>query len=163
MTLTIVNRRNPADTDLGRFRDEMERTIETMLSEPLMEPRLFRIEGWLPVVDVSETDTEFRIRAEVPGIPEKDVDVSIVGDTLVISGEKKDESERSGENWYRCERRFGSFRRVVGLPQSVDADKARADSSNGVVTVRIPKKAGTKPRHIEVKPAASRAASTYLT
>lgn len=159
MAFTLIQRRNPVNGELNRFRDEMERTFENMLTDPLTEPRLFRVQGWMPVVDVSETGTEMVIRAEIPGIADKDVDVSIVGDALIISGEKKEETETSGEDWHRCERRFGSFRRIIDLPETVDADKAKAESGSGVVTVRIPKKVGVKPRHIEIKPSSNRAAS----
>ena len=153
MTLTITPRKAPSDSDLGRIRDEMERAIETMLTEPLLEPRLFRVQGWMPVVDVSETDTEMVIRAEVPGMADEDVELAVVGNAIVLSGEKRSEEETSGEDWRRCERRFGAFRRVIELPQSVDAEEASAESENGVITVRVPKSPGTQPKHIEIKPA----------
>lgn len=152
MAFTLIQRRNPVNGEIGRFRDEVERTFQNILAEPLIEPNMFRTQGWMPVVDVSETGTEMVIRAEIPGIADKDIDVSVVGDAVVISGEKREESETSGEDWHRCERRFGSFRRIINLPDTVDADKAKADSGNGVVTVRIPKRVGVKPRHIEIKP-----------
>jgi HSP20 family protein len=153
MTLTITPRKAPSDSDLGRIRDEMERAIETMLTEPLLEPRLFRVQGWMPVVDVSETDSEMVIRAEVPGMADEDVELAVVGNAIVLSGEKRSEEESSGEDWRRCERRFGAFRRVIELPQSVDAEEASAESENGVITVRVPKCPGTQPKHIEIKPA----------
>jgi len=153
MTLTLTQRKAPTDGEIGRIRDEMERAIETMLSEPLMEPRLFRIQGWMPVIDVSESPTEMVIRAEVPGIADRDLEVSVVGNALVITGEKRSEDESAGEDWCRCERRFGAFRRVIELPQSVEADKARAESDSGIVTVRIPKRPDVRPRSIEIKPA----------
>ena len=152
MTVTLIQRRNEAETEFGRFRDEIERAFETMLSEPMMEPRIFRIQGWMPSIDVSESESELVIRAEVPGIAEKDLDISVVGEALVIGGEKREETETEGEDWRRCERRFGAFRRMIPLPKTVDPERARAEASNGVVTVRIPKKAGVKPRQIEVKP-----------
>ena len=153
MTLTITPRKAPSDSDLGRIRDEMERAIETMLTEPLLEPRLFRVQGWMPVVDVSETDTEMVIRAEVPGMADEDVELAVVGNAIVLSGEKRSEEESSGEDWRRCERRFGAFRRVIELPQSVNAEGAEAESENGVVTIRVPKRPDAQPRQIEIKPA----------
>lgn len=152
MTVTLIQRRSPTDGELGRLRDEMERAIETMLTEPLIEPRLFRVQGWAPVADVSESDTELLVRMEIPGIDEKDLEVAVIGDALVVSGEKREEEETSGEDWHRCERRFGSFRRVITLPKTVEPDRAAAETDSGILTVRIPKKAGVKPRHIEVKP-----------
>lgn len=152
MTVTLIQKRSPTDGELGRLRDEMERAFETILTEPLMEPRLFRVQGWAPVADISESDTEFLIRFEVPGIEDKDLEVAVVGDALVVAGEKREEEETSGEDWHRCERRFGAFRRVIALPKMVEPERARAETGNGILTVRIPKKAGIKPRHIEVKP-----------
>ncbi len=155
MTLTITQRKAPTDGDIGRIRDEMERAIETMLTEPLMEPRLFRVQGWMPVIDVSESDTEMVIRAEVPGIADKDLEIAVVGNAVVLSGEKRSEEESSGEDWCRCERRFGAFRRVIELPASVEAERAQAERDNGIVTVRVPKRPDVRPRHIEIKPASA--------
>lgn len=81
--------------------------------------------------------------------------MNTVGNALVISAEKRSEDESIGEDWCRCERRFGAFRRVIELPQSVEADKARAESDGGIVTVRIPKRPDVRPRPIEIKPAAA--------
>ena len=158
MTLTITQRKAPTDGDIGRIRDEMERAIETMLTEPLLEPRLFRIQGWMPVVDVSESDSEMVIRAEVPGIADEELEIAVVGNAVVLSGEKRTEEETSGEDWRRCERRFGAFRRVIELPQSVDAEGAEAESENGVFLVRISKKPGQRTRRVEVKSTETRPA-----
>lgn len=110
--------------------------------------------------NVSETDTEVRITAELPGIERDDVDVEITGDTITIKGEKtseKDETETDeGREYHRIERRSGSFRRTTRLPFEVDPDTVSADIKNGVLTVTVPKPAEmTKPAHkIEVKTAA---------
>lgn len=110
--------------------------------------------------NVSETDTEVRITAELPGIERDDVDVEITGDTITIKGEKtseKDETEtEEGREYHRLERRSGSFRRTTRLPFEVDPDKVVADIKNGVLTVTVPKPAElAKPaRKVEVKTAA---------
>jgi HSP20 family protein len=153
MTLTISRRTAPTDSQLSRFREEMERTIETMLTEPIIEPKLFRIEGWAPLVDISESDAEFIVRAEMPGLAEADIELSMVGNALLIAGEKRAEEETSGEDWYRCERRFGSFRRIVDLPQTVDPDRASAEMTDGMLTVRVPKRPEIRPRNIPISPA----------
>lgn len=93
------------------------------------------------------------IRAEVPGIAAKDLDISLSGTALTISGQKEETSEKQDENYFRCERSFGSFRRVIELPESVDTDKVAAESDNGVVTIHITKRPGAKPKQVEVKPA----------
>jgi HSP20 family protein len=157
MNLSIWKRPGAGNgSGLVRLRDEFDR----LLNEPwgLSEPKMFRTEGWLPAVDVSETDAEVTIRAEVPGIAVKDLDISILGTTLTISGQKNEQEEQEGEDFYQCERRFGSFRRVMTLPETIDADKITAEADNGVVTVRVAKKPGTRSKKVEVKPAAKRVA-----
>lgn len=158
--LTLWNRREPvtslapANGGLARWRDEMDRTFGRFFNEPwgLIEPKAFRAEAWFPPIDVSESDKEVIIRTETPGIAAKDLDISITGSTLTISGQKEDQQETKGEDFYQCERRFGSFRRVMDLPDTIDADKITAESDNGVVTIHVAKKPGVRPRKVEVKP-----------
>jgi HSP20 family protein len=165
MSLTLWKKRAPlastsATGDLVRLRDEMDRTFERFFSEPFglfgVEPKALRSNGWIPPLDVSETDTEMTIRAEVPGIATKDLDISVSGTMLTIAGQKDETTEKQNENFCQCERRFGSFRRLVELPETVDTDKVTAESDNGVVTIRIGKKPGAKPRQVEVKPASKK-------
>ncbi|MCC6907520.1 MAG: Hsp20/alpha crystallin family protein [Phycisphaerales bacterium] len=153
MNLIPWNRRNPADGDLVRFRHEVDNMFNRFFNDPwgAIEPK-FRSEGWLPAVDVSENDAEVTVRAEMPGVETKDLDINILGNTLSIAGKKEEKKEQKGENYYQCERRFGSFRRSVDLPETIDADKITADAENGVVTVHVPKKPGMKPRHVDIKP-----------
>ncbi len=158
MNLTLWRKRDPFDGGLMRLRDEMERTFDRFLAEPfgLIEPKALRAEGWIPPLDVSETDTEMTIRAELPGIAAKDLEISITGSSLTLAGKKEEHEEKKGEDFYRCERRFGAFRRVIDLPEAADPDKITAESDNGVVTIRIAKKPGIKPKHVEIKPAGKR-------
>lgn len=121
-----------------------------------IEPKMVRAEGWAPAIDVSETDAQVTVRAEIPGVAGKDLDITISGGTLTIAGQKQEKSESKEEGYCCCERRFGSFRRSIELPDTVDADKIYAESDNGVVTIHIPKKPGAKPKQIEVKPAAKK-------
>jgi HSP20 family protein len=160
MSISLWKKRSPTvfspiNGELGRLRDEMERMIDRFLIDPSLlgtiEPKGSRIEGWIPPLDVSETDTEVTVRAEIPGIPAKDIDVSVSGNTLSISGEKEEKFESRGEDFCQCERRFGAFRRVVELPDGIDADKITAESDNGVVTIHLAKQPGAKSRHIEIK------------
>ncbi len=94
----------------------------------------------LPNVDVSETDGEVRISAELPGVNEGDIDVSLDDDVLVIRGEKKAEKTSDTENYHFVERSYGTFQRAVQLPCPVEPDKARAEFDNGVLTVTLPKR-----------------------
>jgi HSP20 family protein len=94
---------------------------------------------WAPMVNVSENDKEVLVEAELPGIDEKNVEVTLTNDTLTIRGEKKEEKEEKGKNFYRMERSFGSFHRDIALPNAVETEKVDATFKNGVLTVRLPK------------------------
>jgi HSP20 family protein len=94
-----------------------------------------------PRVDVTESNQEIRVTAELPGLDEKDIDVSLTRDVLTIRGEKKSEKEDKGENYYRMERSYGSFQRAIPLPaEVVDSDNVDANYRNGVLTISLPKR-----------------------
>ena len=154
MNPTPLTRRNPFSNDVVRLRDEMERTFDRIFGEPfgIIEPLPVRGEGWMPPIDLTETENEVLIRAEIPGIPAKDLEITVTGTLLTISGSKKEETEKKGVDFYRCERRFGAFRRMIELPETIDSDKVAAESENGILLVHVAKKPGAKPRAIEVKP-----------
>lgn len=100
-----------------------------------------RFRTFSPSVDLKEDDRGVRIRAELPGLSEKDVEVSLTHDGLTISGEKREEKEDKSEgSWYR-ETSYGSFRRLIALPEGLNPDKAEARFKNGVLTVELPWKA----------------------
>ena len=162
MNLTLWKKRDLGNGGLNRLRQEMDQMFDNFLIDPFtpIAPRLLREEGWLPPMDVSETDGEVTIRTEAPGIAARDLDISVTGDSLIIAGRKEEQQERKGEDYYQCERRFGSFRRVVELPETVDTDKITAESDNGVVTIRALKKPNAKPKQVEVKPVAKKVAVT---
>ena len=106
---------------------------------------------WLPPIDLSETPDKITVKAEIPGMDPKEIDISIQGDTLIIKGEKKEEKEEKGKNYYRMERRYGSFSRSVDLPTSVDTNKVTAECKNGVLEITMQKKEEVKPKQISVK------------
>lgn len=161
MSITFWNR-NPLMDEFSRARGEMERMLGRAIGTPAGFEDFggMRPAGWAPPVDVSETDNEVVVRTEIPGIASRDLEISVAGTTLSISGKKDESEETEGEEFYRCERRFGVFRRVIELPGSVDPDKVTADSENGVITVRVSKKPGQRTRRVEVKPTARRIAVT---
>ena len=97
-----------------------------------------RQDEWRPVVDVREHNGQLQVKADLPGVEEKDVKVAIENEMLVIQGERKREEEREDEGWYRSERSYGSFYRAIPLPQGTEADKANARFNNGVLEVTIP-------------------------
>jgi HSP20 family protein len=115
-------------------------------------PRLrFWGEEWSPAVDVAESADKLTVKAEVPGIDPKNLDISLVGDLLTIKGEKKSEREEKKESYHLVERSYGSFSRAVRLPAAVDADKIEAQYEKGVLTVTCPKKEPVKPKAITIK------------
>jgi HSP20 family protein len=108
-----------------------------------------------PRMDMAETDDSIEITAELPGVDEKDLDVSVEGDVLVIKGEKKSESEEKKKDYHVVERSYGSFRRSIRLPGVVDPEKVKAAFDKGVLRVTLPKPQEAKQnrRRIEVKSA----------
>ena len=106
-----------------------------------------------PTLDLGATDKAYTITVEIPGVDEKDVKLEIVNDTLTISGEKKQETEEKEKNYYRMERSYGSFQRMLSLPEDADQDNVKATFKNGVLTVTMPRKALPKSdvKQIEVK------------
>jgi HSP20 family protein len=103
-------------------------------------------ESWVPSVDVLEKDGNLILRAELPGMTEKQIDLKIEGDTLILKGERKMESEDKKSNYHRVESFYGSFTRSFRLPEGVDYDKVSAEYKNGVLTITLPKKPEVKPR-----------------
>ncbi|MCK6628821.1 MAG: Hsp20/alpha crystallin family protein [Anaerolineae bacterium] len=125
------------------FRYEMDRLFDDFFGRGFgltpFEGAIDRFGAFNPQVDVIENDKEVKITAELPGLSERDVEVSLSNDVLTISGEKKHEKEDKGENYYRMERSYGSFQRSIPLPVEVQSDKVDATFKNGVLTVTLPK------------------------
>ena len=115
-------------------------------------------------LDVKETAETFVITASVPGVPPSDIDISVLGDTLRIRGQRKEEADESGEGsrWILRERRFGAFERTVSLPSMVDAEAADADFKDGVLTITLPKADIARPRSIPVRGATTEASSPEM-
>jgi len=106
-----------------------------------------------PKADVRENDKELRVTIELPGMDEKDIDLSLSGDMLTIRGEKKEEQEDKGKDYFRLERSYGSFSRTIPLPVEVESGKIDAYFKKGVLTITLPKsvKAISETKKIEVK------------
>jgi HSP20 family protein len=134
--------------------EDVERRFDELFNRPYL-PRLWRrlpVEeiGWTPTIETFEKEDKFVVKAELPGMKKEDIDVSVVGDTLTIKGERKAESETKEENYYCCERSYGSFFRSIALPSSVDAKKIEASYEDGVLEVSLPKAAEVKLKKISV-------------
>ena len=125
--------------------------VETLFRNFLRPERTDRAAPQGIRIDVAETDKEVTIRAEVPGIDPKEINVSVTGDQLVISGEKKEKTERKGNGFSHHETRYGSFHRAIPLPEGVDSEKVDAQYANGVLTLTLAKSPQAAPKRIEIK------------
>jgi HSP20 family protein len=137
-----VPMRRETDTPFGLLRHEMDTMFDDFVRGFDIEPLWTRKLGaFSPQVDVTESEKEIKIAAELPGIDEKDIDLSVTKDTLTIKGEKKEEKEDDGKDYYRMERSYGSFYRTIPLPTEVETDKISASYKKGILKIRIPKSA----------------------
>jgi HSP20 family protein len=105
---------------------------------------------WAPAVDIYETPNELVVKADLPDVNEKDIDVRVENNLLTIRGERKFEKSVSEENFLRVERTYGSFSRSFSLPNTVNAEAIGAEYKNGVLTVTLPKREESKPRQVKV-------------
>ncbi len=109
---------------------------------------------WIPSIDLSETNKEYIVRAEIPGVDPNDFDISLNNNVLTIKGERKHEKETKDEDFHRIERAYGSFTRAIQLPGEVDEDKVKANYKNGVLEIILPKTKEEAVKKIPVKAAA---------
>jgi len=107
--------------------------------------------AWSPAVDVYETKDDIVVKAELPGVKPEDVEVSIVGDTLTLKGERRKEAEVREEGYYRIERSYGAFQRSLTLPSVVNAEKVKATYKDGLLEIKLPKKEEAKPKTVKVE------------
>ncbi len=107
--------------------------------------------GFDPVIDVKENEKDFTIHAELPGLSKDDFKLTVENNSLTLEGEKKVAKEEKSDNAYRSERRYGAFKRVFRLTDSVDSKKIAADYTNGILSITVPKTEKAKPKQIEVK------------
>ncbi len=132
----ITRRNEQPEWGVDSFRKEINQLFNDFFS---IGPSSLSESGWMPTVDVEEDDKEVRIRAEIPGIEEKDLSVTLENDILTIAGEKKEEKKEENRRYVVSERRFGSFHRSIRLPEGIDREKIEAGFKNGVLRVTIPR------------------------
>jgi HSP20 family protein len=141
--------------ELAPFRDfEWMRRDMDRLWNSFFERGTLRSEDggeWLPSLDVAETKNEIVVKAEVPGLEPKDIDISLSDGLLTIKGEKKQEREEKEENYHLVERSYGSFTRSIRLPNEVQSDKIKASYKNGVLKVVLPKSEEAKKKEVKIK------------
>lgn len=135
--------------------DLFDRFLRGFELEPLWgcEARWLGLAAFSPKIDIMDDEKELRVTVELPGVADKDLEVSVVDNVLTIKGEKKEGQEEKKEGYYRAERSYGSFQRAIALPDGLDHDKAGAELKNGLLAVRFPKlpEAQKKRKDIEVK------------
>ncbi len=137
--------------DLSGTQSEMNRLFDGFFGRPSQVGQVGGMERvWAPAVDMYETKDELVITAELPGLTEKDIQLSITGDMLTIRGERRWDQEVKQENYYRGERWFGKFERALPLPIPVQAEKVKASYRDGVLTVTLPKAEEIKPKEIKI-------------
>ena len=129
------------------LRREMDRLFDNFFAT---EPRLVTNGHWLPEVDLAENDEEIIARMDIPGMDQKDIKVTMSGDYLTVSGERKEEKEEKKKHFYSLERRLGAFERTIPIPAPVDADKIKAEYSKGVLEIHLPRNPEAKPHRIPV-------------
>jgi HSP20 family protein len=123
--------------------------FEDAFSRFLTEPQGSR--PWTPAVDIYETENELMLKADLPEVELKDIDVRVENQTLTISGERKFEKRESDKGYHRIERSYGTFQRSFAVPNTFDTEQIGASFKNGVLTVSLPKKEAAKPRQIKVE------------
>jgi HSP20 family protein len=131
-----------------RFRREFDDLVDRFFGK---EPFLTGALGtFSPAIDISETDENYLVKGEIPGIDPEDLEINLTGDVLTIKGEKKEETEEKDESMYRKERRFGTFKRVFTIPCEIQEDKIEAKFENGLLSLTLPKAEDGKKKSIQI-------------
>lgn len=137
---SLAVRRREMDP-FAQMRQDVDQMFQGMLGDWSSRMNLFNRAGqaFVPTIDVRETAKEIRVTAELPGLDEKDIDVSLLDRALWIKGEKREEHEEQKGDVYQCERQYGAFERMIPLPVEIDAEKIKASFKSGVLKVTLPK------------------------
>lgn len=125
------------------------RMFEDAFSRLLSEPRTGR--PWSPAVDIFESENALVLKADVPDVDLKDIEVKVENQTLTVKGERKFEQDAKAKGYHRIERSYGSFVRSFSLPETVDTEHVGAELKNGVLVINLPKKEAAKPRQVKVE------------
>ena len=140
MTLLKYNPFTDENPSLRVFEDAVNR----LWNEPGTRP-------WTPPVDIVETENELVLKADVPNVVLKDIDIRLENNTLTIKGERKFEEAKNSKGYHRIERSYGAFARSFALPETIETERVSADYKDGVLTITLPKKEVAKPRTIKVE------------
>lgn len=145
--MTTLTRWDPVNA-LAKFQDDVTRLFEEPIFRGFRTPTSLTV--WTPAVDIFETENELVLKAELPELDEKDIDVRVEGNTLTLAGERKYEKEFKEENALRMERYYGTFSRTFTLPNTVKLEGIKAEYKNGVLTVKLPKREEAKTKQIKI-------------
>ena len=133
---------------LAEIQTEMNRLFDTFLNRPAGPGMTERL--WAPAMDMYETKDDLYVQVELPGVKEKDVQVSFTNDVLTVKGERAQQQEVRDDDSHRLERWFGKFERSIELPMAVQADKVKATYRDGVLEIKLPKAETVKPKEIKI-------------
>jgi HSP20 family protein len=147
-TMTVLTRWEPV-RELANLQDRVNRLFSDSFN-PVASQESLSAGSFVPPVDVYEDEQNIRLKMEVPGIDEKDIDIRIENNLLTIRGERKLESETKEENYHRIERHYGSFTRSFTLPNSVNPEDVKASYAKGVLNIQLGKRAESRPKQIKV-------------
>lgn len=139
--------------ELEEMRKDMDRLFEDFFAPVARRRRWFKHEVGIvvPNIEMYDRKNEIVVKAELPGVRKEDIDLTITKDSLTLKGEVKREEEVKEEDYYACERSYGSFTRTIALPVEVDSEKAKASFKNGVLEIVLPKKEEAKPKEIKIE------------
>lgn len=133
---------------LNTFQEQVNRLFEDSFARS--QSGRAELATWAPAVDIFETENELVVKADLPDVQEKDLDIRVENNTLTIRGERKFSNDVHEDNYLRLERAYGSFTRSFSLPNTVNTEAIRADYHNGVLTVSMPKREETRPKQIKI-------------
>jgi len=140
--------------DPFRELEDMSERLNRVFSRPSLRnsgKENLTVADWVPTVDISESDGEYLIKAELPEVKKEDVKVTVENGVLTLQGERRQEKEEKSKRFHRVERSYGSFVRSFSLPESVDESSVKADYKDGVLNLHLPKSEKVKPKAIDVK------------
>jgi len=135
---------------LFNSQDRFNRVLSQAFSQAFGDEES-KLGSWAPAVDIFETDENLVVKAELPGVDPKDVEVRVEDSTLYLKGQRKFENEVKDENYHRIERSYGSFTRTFALPGSINADQVAAEYKDGMLTLTLPKREEAKPKTIKIQ------------
>jgi HSP20 family protein len=136
--------------ELTTMQEKVNKLFDDVIKSPYRSDEGFALSAWAPAVDIYETGKEIILKAELPEMQEKDIEIKVEDNNLILSGERRMEKEVKEENYHRIERSYGSFHRSFTLPNTVDRENIKASYKDGLLKVVLPKKEEAKPKQITI-------------